>query len=92
MTKINYEDDGKTASVKVEGMACDLFKALCRIAVKLKADIKTTGDKTFEELLLDGIKVAELEKVANDLSIEELDDIDKLLDALIEKLGKLAND
>lgn len=92
MTKINYEDDGNEARIRIEGKSHDLFKALCRIAVKLKEDLKLTGDKTFEELLLDGIKVAELEKVANDISVKDLDDIDKLLDALIEKLGKLAND
>lgn len=89
MAKINYEDDGKFATVKMDGKSTDLFRGICRIAAHAKKKILTKGDKTFEELLLDGIKVAELENELNDLNKDEKN---FSVDTLVELLEKLLND
>ena len=85
MTKISYECDGKSATVEVKGNSQDIFKGLCRIAVACKQKMEIKDEKTFEELLLKGMKIAETEKKLDDAMNGF--DLNELLDLLKELLN-----
>lgn len=92
MAKISYSEDDKQAKIEMEGNSVDLFRAVSRIAAYLKADIKMKDGKTFEEVLLEGIEVAELERNLQDAKgvSDKNKDID--LSKLVDLLEKLLND
>lgn len=85
MAKINYSEDDKQAKIEMEGNSVDLLKAVSRIAAHLKAGIKMKNGKTFEEVLLKGIKAAEAENAVKDLMDDKNSDVSKLVN-LLEKL------
>lgn len=73
MTEIRYvcKDTDKKGvletTLEVKGMSSDLLTGLARIAVRFKKDFELKDGVTFEDALLESIKVAEREEKLNDI-------------------------
>ena len=82
-TIIKYECNNGKTTVEIKGDSQDVFKGLCRIIANIKAEIEIEGDKSFDELLLEGVEVAEKEKKLNELKRETEDELIKMLKELV---------
>lgn len=87
MTKISYELKENTVCVSLEGRGDELLKGVSRLAadLKRKLDLK---EGEFEKILLQGIKVAEMENKLNEnFKGDELERLDELIGMLKDLLN-----
>ena len=89
MVKISYEENKNKSTVQLHGTSWEVFRGICRIIVNAKEKIKIKDDKSFEELLLEGIKTAEEEKKFSDMLKDKTEDE---LDSLLKLLESMLND
>lgn len=91
MTEIRYvckdrdEKNIEEATIELNGESNDLLRGLCRIAANLKKKLDLKDGITFEDALLEGIKIVETEKKLGDVMNKKDKKLDELLD-LLEKL------